>query len=135
MSRIVSASRFSINPKYVEHHNSCLFRSLSLSVTGREKTRLSIDFVNQAHRRWANRYDYSEARESLKHFYARVAIICSSHGRFFTTPKSHLSGEGCPKCDRKDARHAEQWKSRAAALRGCAAQRALPGKSQTLLDP
>ena len=102
---------------------------LCKKVTTKEKEFLAADFVRQAHQRWGNRYDYSEARQTLKHFYAKIGIICSSHGRFFTLPKFHLAGEGCPKCNRRDETREEQWKQRALAMRQESIGRLLPGRA------
>ena len=43
-----------------------------------------------------NNYDYSEFKYVSENFYSK--IICSEHGNFHTTPKSHLNGMGCPHC-------------------------------------
>jgi hypothetical protein len=71
----------------------------------------------------------------MKHFYSIVAVICSSHGRFFLTPKAHLKGQGCDKCDRKEAKHREQWKEKAVLLQRKSMERLLPGKTYSLQIP
>lgn len=42
-------------------------------------------------------YDYAEKIDGKK----TICIICPEHGIFWTTPKEHLSGCGCPKCNSK----------------------------------
>jgi hypothetical protein len=42
-------------------------------------------------------YDYSKVE--YKNNNTKVEIICKKHGSFLQTPKSHLRGDGCPKCN------------------------------------
>jgi len=50
-------------------------------------------------------YDYSKV-EYTNH-QNKVIIICHSHGEFKQSPKSHLSGQGCPKCGQERANKAK----------------------------
>ena len=43
-----------------------------------------------------NRYDYSKVNYINNN--TKIEIICSLHGSFFQTPKSHLKGSNCPNC-------------------------------------
>ncbi|WVR18055.1 hypothetical protein JXVLWARM_CDS_0004 [Burkholderia phage Bm1] len=43
-----------------------------------------------------NKYDYTEVE--YHKYEIPVVIRCPIHGRFEQTPKSHLSGTGCPQC-------------------------------------
>lgn len=43
-----------------------------------------------------NTYDYCKVE--YKNNVTKVKIICKEHGWFLQTPHSHLSGNGCPKC-------------------------------------
>lgn len=45
-----------------------------------------------------NKYDYSLV--NYKNNYTKVKIICPIHGVFEQTSNSHLSGHGCPKCNK-----------------------------------
>ncbi len=69
---------------------------------GRQKTiikqRKKIEkFVIEAKRVHGDKYDYSKVE--YKNQYIKINIICKKHGSFFQTPKSHLSGSGCPICN------------------------------------
>lgn len=41
-------------------------------------------------------YDYSNI--NFVDIHTKVQIVCKSHGSFFVTPRTHLKGRGCPKC-------------------------------------
>lgn len=41
-------------------------------------------------------YDYTKV--NYKNNNTKVEIICKEHGSFLQSPKSHLRGDGCPKC-------------------------------------
>ena len=43
-----------------------------------------------------NLYDYKKV--NYKNCETKVEIICKKHHSFFQSPRSHLSGSGCPKC-------------------------------------
>lgn len=43
-----------------------------------------------------NKYDYSKVEYVDSK--TKVCIICPTHGEFWQTPNSHLSGHGCPVC-------------------------------------
>ena len=46
---------------------------------------------------YGNRYDYSKViYNGVK---KKIKVICLIHGIFEVTPKNHLRGQGCPKCD------------------------------------
>ena len=63
-----------------------------------KKARKSLaDFVEKAKFVHNDKYDYSKVEYSNNH--TNVCIICPEHGEFWQTPKSHLSGRGCPKCN------------------------------------
>lgn len=66
-----------------------------------EKRRLSVqEFINKANTVHNNKYDYSKVVYSNSH--TPVTIICPIHGEFQQSPTHHLSGEGCPKCVKKE---------------------------------
>ena len=60
-----------------------------------------IEKANQVHN---NKYDYSKIK--YKNYDEKVCIICPEHGEFWQTPKSHVSGQGCPICGRLKANRA-----------------------------
>ena len=41
-------------------------------------------------------YDYSKVEYVNMH--TKVCIICPKHGEFWQEPRSHINGQGCPKC-------------------------------------
>ncbi len=53
-------------------------------------------FITEANTKHSNKFNYSlvEYNGDKK----KVKIICSTHGEFEQTPRSHLSGSGCPTC-------------------------------------
>ena len=54
-------------------------------------------FIEKACQVHKNKYDYSAVK--YENCYSKVKIICPKHGVFEQTPKNHLSGAGCPKCN------------------------------------
>jgi hypothetical protein len=62
------------------------------------KHRKDIDLLmNQFKDLNGDLYDYSKVE--YKNNRTKVEIICKEHGSFLQTPKSHLHGAGCPKCN------------------------------------
>lgn len=53
-------------------------------------------FIERANKVHNNKYNYSKAE--YKTVEDKVCIICPTHGEFWQTPHSHMSGVGCPKC-------------------------------------
>lgn len=60
------------------------------------KRRDTQSFIKECDLIHGNKYDYSKV--VYKNRETAVCIICPEHGEFLQTPKSHLSGCGCPKC-------------------------------------
>lgn len=58
----------------------------------------SLNFFDKAHLVHGDRYDYSLVE--YKTATSKVVIICKKHGSFKQTPNGHLSGSGCPMCQR-----------------------------------
>ena len=54
------------------------------------------EFIKRAKKAHGDKYDYSEVEYIGT--YKKVCIICHKHGKFWQTPRSHLSGHGCPNC-------------------------------------
>lgn len=54
------------------------------------------EFVERSKKTHSNKYDYSLS--VYKTISSKVEIICPEHGSFFQVPKSHMEGNGCPKC-------------------------------------
>lgn len=62
-----------------------------------EKRRLSQEeFLIKCSEVHGNQYDYSKV--DYQGMLVKVVIVCSEHGDFEQTPKSHLNGSGCPQC-------------------------------------
>lgn len=60
------------------------------------KNLTTIEFVRKSKIVHGNRYDYSKVEYiDCK---TPVCIICSKHGEFWQTPRTHLKGSNCPKC-------------------------------------
>lgn len=55
-------------------------------------------FVDKANSVHYNKYDYSLT--VYKEVRKKVKIICPEHEAFYQSPASHLSGSGCPDCNR-----------------------------------
>ena len=54
-------------------------------------------FIEKAKKVHCDRYDYSKV--DYKNSATKVCIICPDHGEFYQIPNSHLSGQGCSKCN------------------------------------
>lgn len=54
------------------------------------------DFKMKAQMVHGNKYDYSKVRYTSSK--TKVVIICRQHGEFIQEPRTHLQGNGCPKC-------------------------------------
>ena len=55
------------------------------------------EFIKKAKKVHGNKYDYSKVNYVGNKI--EVTIICPEHGEFEQTPKGHLRGQGCPKCN------------------------------------
>jgi hypothetical protein len=53
-------------------------------------------FIERSNKIHNSKYDYSKVE--YKTVEDKVRIICPTHGEFWQTPHSHMSGVGCPKC-------------------------------------
>lgn len=63
-----------------------------------ERCRLSKeDFIKKANEIHHGRYDYHKVK--YKNNSTKVCITCPEHGEFWQKPNSHLSDQGCPKCN------------------------------------
>ena len=54
-----------------------------------------------------NRYNYSKV--IYINSMIKVEIICKEHGSFLQTTKSHILGQGCPKCSGKNKKTTEEF--------------------------
>lgn len=67
-------------------------------ITG-EKRGLTIEkFIDTSNKVHNNFYDYSKVKKVRRRSIDKVTIICPIHGEFEQTPRSHMDGEGCPRC-------------------------------------
>jgi len=60
----------------------------------------SNEFIENVLKVHGDKYDYSLV--DYKNSIIKVKIICKKHGIFEQSPKSHLSGSGCPMCFGRD---------------------------------
>ena len=58
----------------------------------------SKEFIERAKMVHGDKYDYSKTE--YVNAKTKVCIICPKHGEFWQLPHSHLSGSGCPICNR-----------------------------------
>ena len=73
---------------------------------GREKSQknrsfIRQDFINICNNVHHNFYDYSKV--DYVNNMSKVCIICPEHGEFWQRASSHLHGQGCPLCAKRDA--------------------------------
>jgi len=66
-----------------------------ISMSNKHRKKIS-SLINQFIELNGDRYDYSKVE--YKNNYTKVEIVCKEHGSFLQIPKSHLRGDGCPKC-------------------------------------
>lgn len=70
------------------------------------KEELARNFIERANKKHKGKYDYSLVR--YKSSDRKVCIVCSHHGRFYQTPKTHVFGAGCPSCWKQRRRKATE---------------------------
>ena len=68
----------------------------SLKIAGMTKE----EFLKKAKEVHGGKYDYSKVRYSDAD--TRVSIICPKHGKFLITPREHIQGVGCVKCEKEE---------------------------------
>ena len=63
------------------------------------------EWIEKAKKKHKDRYDYSKTDVKMRNEAGKVCIIChekdefgDEHGEFWMEPKTHLYGQGCPKC-------------------------------------
>lgn len=78
----------------------CARERIRKAIQGRAIEAASI-FEVKARSAHSDKYNYQEVR--YKNNTTKVDIICPHHGLFAQTPRSHLSGKGCPDCGREIA--------------------------------
>lgn len=79
-------------------------------------TKTTNEFIREAISVHGNRYDYSN---SIYRGAARlITIKCHIHGKFTQRAMSHLSGHGCPECNKHQPLTTETFITKAIALHG-----------------
>ena len=73
-------------------------------------------FVDKAKMVHGDRYDYSKVEYVNNK--TKVYIICPIHGGFLQTPQNHLSGSGCPKCNKYKVGTTKSFIEKAKAVHG-----------------
>lgn len=61
------------------------------------------EFINRSSSIHNNKYDYSKV--NFINVRTKVCIICPEHGEFWQTPAAHMSGQGCPKCQKRNYKY------------------------------
>ena len=76
------------------------FRNNCPKCSGKGNKKLSTEnFIEKAIKIHKDIYDYSKV--NYKDNKTKIIIICKKHGKFSQTPKDHLRGRGCQKCNGK----------------------------------
>lgn len=65
------------------------------------------EFIEKSKITHNNKYDYSLT--VYKKYEEKVIIVCKIHGEFLQTPHMHLSGNGCPTCNKNTRRNTEEF--------------------------
>jgi superfamily II DNA or RNA helicase len=84
-----------IHGEFYQTPNSHL-KGRGCPICGGTKKSTKEDFIIKAKQVHGDKYDYSKVVYVNNQI--KVCIICPIHGEFYQTPKTHLSGSGCPKC-------------------------------------
>ena len=71
-------------------------------VCGFEKIRESNsfskeEFIKKTREKHGGKYNYDKVK--YINSYTKVCIVCPEHGEFYQTPRDHIRGIGCPKCN------------------------------------
>ena len=74
------------------------------------------EFIKKAKKVHGNKYDYSKVNYVGNKI--EVTIICPEHGEFEQTPKGHLRGQGCPKCNGGVVQTTEEFIKKAKEIHG-----------------
>lgn len=74
------------------------------------------DFITNANKVHANRYDYKLVE--YKNSHTPVSILCQKHGEFRQMPYTHLQGGGCPKCAKNYKLTTERFIKKAREIHG-----------------
>lgn len=69
-------------------------------IKAKNKTYTSEQFIKKCSEIHNNKYDYSKV--VYTHNKEKVCIICPEHGEFWQVANAHLSGNGCPKCNKSN---------------------------------
>lgn len=86
-------------------------------LTMSKRTKTLAQFVEEAVEVHGTKYDYSKVQYVNNH--TKVIIVCSIHGEFEQTPKSHLRGYQCNKCTKEASRlTTEEFITRAVKVHG-----------------
>ena len=84
------------SPKHHVSGHGCSECGFNNTITSKK---LTLDqFVAKANCIHNNYYSYDKV--NYINSYTKVIITCPIHGNFEQTPSSHLSGRGCPKCNK-----------------------------------
>ena len=62
-----------------------------------QHTKTTDEFITDARDRWGDQFDYSKV--VYRGVAPKIIVICPKHGEFLISPKKHLEGRACPRCD------------------------------------
>lgn len=74
-------------------------KACSYEKRGKDYMLTNEEFIMKANKRHGEgKFDYTKS--DYKGTKTPICIICPKHGEFWQTPNDHLSGKGCPKCNK-----------------------------------
>jgi hypothetical protein len=88
--------------KVTTKYGDCLANPYSLLDGNKPTIQTAIDkngfFTEMAKEIHGDKFDYSKVE--YKSYSTKVSVICPHHGLFLQKPNCHLSGKGCPECNK-----------------------------------
>lgn len=91
-------------------------RRCGIVAMAKKRTLTTKEFISNAKRVHADRYDYSKTEYIDGK--SPVTVVCSKHGKFVQMPRKHLLGQGCPACGGKLRLTVEEFVGRAKEVHG-----------------
>lgn len=81
-----------------------------------KKAYTTNEWIEKAKGIHGNKYDYSNVQ--YINAKTKVCIICPEHGEFWQSPRKHISGQGCPKCENGQRLTQEEYIKRVMGTHG-----------------
>ncbi len=83
-----------------------------------DKMRCTVeDFIKKSRVVHSDKYQYTNVNY-VKNI-IKVDIVCKQHGKFSQTPKSHLTGNGCPRCKKNYKSDTKDFIRKCKAVHNC----------------